>query len=100
MNYDRASLNYVESAPFKTFIESETSQTAQPSIYLRSLAEHIMPVPPVREQEAIASYLRLEVGKINALVDVVRHHIEKLREYRTALISAVVTGKIDVRQEI
>jgi type I restriction enzyme S subunit len=30
----------------------------------------------------------------------VRQHIEKLGEYRTALVSAAVTGKIDVRSEV
>jgi type I restriction enzyme S subunit len=39
----------------------------------------------------------LETAKIKALHDKVRKAIEKLKEYRTALISAAVTGKIDVR---
>jgi len=38
--------------------------------------------------------------KIDVLVKKVNEHIEALREYRTALISAAVTGKIDVREEV
>jgi len=49
------------------------------------------------EQQDIADYLDRETGKINALIEKVVDAVAKLREYRTALISAAVTGKIDVR---
>ncbi len=58
-----------------------------------------VPVLPREEQEQIARYLEKEHTKIDALVARVREGIERLREYRTALISAVVTGRIDVRKE-
>ena len=45
----------------------------------------------------ITDYLDRETGKIDALISKVREGIEKLKEYSTALISAAVTGKIDVR---
>lgn len=54
--------------------------------------------PPESEQRAIAAYLDRETAEIDALIAKVRQAIEKLREYRTALISAAVTGKIDVRE--
>jgi len=54
-------------------------------------------VPPLFEQEAIVAYLDRETARIDTLVAKVREHIDRLREYRTALISAAVTGKIDVR---
>jgi type I restriction enzyme S subunit len=56
--------------------------------------------PPSDEQAAIASYLDRETTKIDALIAKIREGIEKLKEYRTALISAAVTGKIDVRNEV
>ena len=56
-----------------------------------------MPVPPLPKQKAIAVFLDRETGRIDGLVDKVRKAIDKLREYRSALISAAVTGKIDVR---
>ena len=54
---------------------------------------------PFDEQRSIAAFLDQETARIDALLEKVRESIEKLREYRTALISAAVTGKIDVRGE-
>jgi type I restriction enzyme S subunit len=56
--------------------------------------------PPMAEQQAIAAYLDRETAKIDALISVIEEGIKKLQEYSTALISATVTGKIDVREEI
>jgi type I restriction enzyme S subunit len=53
--------------------------------------------PPLAEQSAIASYLDAETAKLDALVGKVEQAVERLEEYRTALITAAVTGKIDVR---
>ncbi len=63
------------------------------------LKETLITAPPIEEQQAIAAYLDRETARIDALVAKVRQAIETLREYRTAIISAVVTGKIDVRTE-
>jgi len=57
-------------------------------------------LPPPEEQIQIISYLDYETAKIDALISRIREGIEKLKEYCTALISAAVTGKIDVRGEI
>lgn len=56
------------------------------------------PLPPLAEQRAILGYVRDETAKLDALVAKIRTGIERLQEYRTALISAAVTGKIDVRE--
>ena len=56
-----------------------------------------IPVPPTEEQNAIAIHLDRETAKIDGLVVKVREAIRRLRELRTAPISAAVTGKIDVR---
>ena len=53
----------------------------------------------IPEQQSIVAYLDRETAQIDALVAKVETAIEKLTEYRTALISAAVTGKIDVRDE-
>lgn len=57
-------------------------------------------LPPLPEQIAIASFLAWETEKIDTLLKKVQRSIELLQEYRTALISAAVTGKIDVRKEV
>lgn len=56
--------------------------------------------PPLPEQRAIASFLDRETVRIDALISKVREGIEKLREYRSALISAAVTGKIDMQEAV
>ncbi len=56
-------------------------------------------IPTISEQRTIATYLDYETAKIGALVSRIHEGIEKLKEYSTALISAAVTGKIDVRDE-
>ena len=59
-----------------------------------------MVCPPFLDQYAIASYLDRETARIDALIAKVEETIARLQEYRTALISAAVTGKIDVRGEV
>ncbi len=58
----------------------------------------MIPLPPLEEQLAIASYLDRETAKIDALVAKVETTIERLKEYRSALITAAVTGKVDLRE--
>ena len=54
--------------------------------------------PPTQEQQAIATYLDREMTKIDSLITKVHQAIKLQKELRSALISAAVTGKIDVRQ--
>ena len=54
-------------------------------------------LPPEREQKAIAAFLDRETHKLDELVTQAASTIDLLQERRTALISAAVTGKIDVR---
>lgn len=62
------------------------------------IADIAFGVPPLPEQLAIAAYLDLETAKLDALVGKVAAAVERLQEYRSALITAAVTGKIDVRK--
>lgn len=57
-------------------------------------------VPPLPEQAEIAAYLDEETAKLDALVGKVEEAVERLQEYRTALITAAVTGKIDVPTDV
>jgi type I restriction enzyme S subunit len=54
-------------------------------------------VPPLAEQRAIVEYLDKERERIDQMITKVGAAIERLREYRVALITAAVTGQIDVR---
>ena len=64
-----------------------------------NLGKYIVPQLPVKEQKYIASYLDRETKKIDDLICKIELAITKHKEYRTALISAAVTGKIKVPQE-
>ncbi len=55
--------------------------------------------PEVKEQRVIAAFLDRKTAKIDALIAKVHQAIDRLKEFRTALISAAVTGQIDVREE-
>ena len=66
-------------------------------INIRDLKRALIPVPPKCEQERIASFLDIQTDRFNALSAKVQAAINHLNEFRTALISAAVTGKIDVR---
>ena len=59
-----------------------------------------VPLPPSTEQSIIARFLERETAKIDTLIAKVREAIDRLKELRTSLISAAVTGKIDVREKI
>jgi type I restriction enzyme S subunit len=59
-----------------------------------------LPKPPLSEQQAIADVLNSKRKQDDDLILNVSRSIDLLREYRTALISAAVTGKIDVREEV
>jgi type I restriction enzyme S subunit len=63
------------------------------------LQKHKFPFPSFDEQEAIVNYLDRETAHINSLVMTIQEQIAKLGIYRQALITAAVTGKIDVRGE-
>lgn len=56
-------------------------------------------LPPKEEQTAITDYLDQETAKIDRLCDTVNQTIGRLKEYRTALITQAVTGKIKVTDE-
>jgi len=62
------------------------------------LRKYRFPKPPVEEQAAIAAYLESESVKFDALTAEAQRAIDLLQERRTALISAAVTGQIDVRE--
>ena len=68
----------------------------QPVTTLKSI---LIPIPPKNEQIEITNYLKNENARINKFIEKIRHSIDLLKEYRIALISAAVTGKIDVRAE-
>jgi type I restriction enzyme S subunit len=63
-----------------------------------TILELIFAVPPITEQREIVIALDREIDRLNTLTAEAQRAIDLLQERRTALISAAVTGQIDVRQ--
>jgi restriction endonuclease S subunit len=63
-------------------------------------ANLVVPVPPIIEQRTIVDWINVQTYFIDRLIAKIRDGIARLKEFRTALISAAVTGKIDVREEV
>ena len=59
----------------------------------------LVSVPPIPEQEQIVKHIENETSKIDKTLSQFEKEIALLEEYKTALISEAVTGKIDVREE-
>jgi type I restriction enzyme S subunit len=56
----------------------------------------VTPVPPLGEQERIVEHVQSELRRLDGLAQRAEAMVEKLREYRQALITAAVTGQLDV----
>jgi type I restriction enzyme, S subunit len=74
-----------------------TAGATIPTIGMTDVGRMTIPVPPIAEQQAIVALLDSQSTRLGALVRRVEDAIQSLREYRSCLISAAVTGQIDVR---
>ena len=91
---------YALSSPY--FVERVVAHSVgvgYPAINASDLTCLDIVFPPLPEQQAIAEFLDRETVKLDILVNRILEAIDRLRELRTALISAAVTGRIDVREE-
>jgi type I restriction enzyme, S subunit len=74
-----------------------STSTAVPSMTQNDLGSIYFAIPDIEEQQTIAAFLDRETSKLDTLTTEAKTAITLLQERRTALISAAVTGKIDVR---
>ena len=82
---------------FEAHITPETTGVSVPHISAEQIASFVIPLPPLHEQEGIAAVLASSEQTTRSLSCESERAIELLHERRTALISAAVTGLIDVR---
>ena len=78
-------------------MEDIVNATAQPALSLGEMNNLPMLVPPLSEQIDIVCFLNKSLGEIDTLTAEVQRAIDLLQERRAGLISATVTGQIDVR---
>lgn len=74
------------------------SKTAQPLITGTQVSDERVPLPPLAEQQEVSVFIGHRTTKFDALTAEAQRAIDLLQERRTALISAAVTGQIDVRK--
>ena len=76
---------------------SEGSGSTKGALTCEQLGEYKILLPSIHEQESIISYVLEKRAKIDLLVQATSTTIPRLQEYRAALISSVVTGKVQVK---
>ncbi|MFC4435444.1 restriction endonuclease subunit S [Cupriavidus respiraculi] len=83
---------------FRSYAEGHMEGSAgQKRVQDEWLKAQMIAMPPLPEQRAIVAYLDRATARIDTLIAKTERSIELLREHRTALITAAVTGKIDLR---
>ena len=90
-------LSIFEMAYLKLRRDSEETGATKGAITCEQIGNLRIPLPPLAEQHAIVAFLDAETARLDALMASAGRAIELLQERRTALISAAVTGRIDVR---
>jgi type I restriction enzyme S subunit len=83
------------------YVQNQIRQTwsagTQPNIAMSDIERLFVVAPGLQQQQALVDYLDRQTARLDALADRVRRAMDLLREYRAALITAAVTGQIDVR---
>lgn len=82
----------------RSLLEKEGSGTTFMELSTSSLGSQKLPLPSNKEQIAIADYLDKKLKQLQITLDTTKKSIDRLTEYRTSLISAAVTGKIDISE--
>ena len=82
---------------FQGLVQVSWSFGTQPNIGMGVIGNLAVVLPPVSEQRQIADFLKIETARMNDLIERAESAIIRLTEYRQALITSAVTGKIDVR---
>nr|WP_276603907.1 restriction endonuclease subunit S [Nannocystis pusilla] len=76
---------------------AHSGKSAVPGVDRKDLHEIVVPVPPKPDQEKIVAALPVMVADVEASIRSLARELELSREYRTRLVSDVVTGQLDVR---
>jgi type I restriction enzyme S subunit len=84
--------------PFHAFATLASLRVKMPKINRDELGEAPFLRPPVEEQRKIVAYLDEQTAKIDTLIEETERFIGLARERRAALITAAVSGQIDVRE--
>ena len=101
VEFDPVFLTFLHSALYAIRLNTRSIKqtTGIQNLDIPAYLREMVCFPPLSEQRAIAAFLDRETAKLDNLFAQVQKAIELLKELRTALVSAAVNGKIDVREE-
>ena len=77
--------------------EMMTGAAGQKRVPTDFVKNYIIALPPVNEQEKIIEFIKIKSTELDRVIEKTKSEIKLIQEYRTRLISDVVTGKVDVR---
>ncbi|MEZ9566779.1 restriction endonuclease subunit S [Vibrio artabrorum] len=81
-------------------LEQTSIQSTQPNLNIDRIGSLKTPLPPLDEQVSIVNYIENQLSNFETVLSAVEDSIKLLLERRTSLISAAVTGEIDVREAV
>ena len=87
----------LRSKTFSSFYDLRSMGSTIQHLYQNVFDNFSFPIPPIEEQNGIVHYLNSQTIKIDSLISNLYEMIGLLKDHRTSLISAAMTGKIDVR---
>lgn len=87
---------YMLTDKFINAVDATTYGAKMPRANWESVGNLMMLLPPLKEQETIVEHVHTNIRRIEAVSNQVVEAIDRLKEYRTALITNAVTGKIKV----
>lgn len=106
INFDRDKIEkdflvyYLSNKLIKENLLAKAGLTTVPDLNHRYFLDTKLLLPPKEEQKEIVEYLDDELEEYDNSIEKIQEGIERLKEYRTALITNAVTGQIDVRGEV
>lgn len=86
-------LYYYLSSLFCRIMDMGSAQSTVPSVRLPMLTNFVVCIPPLSEQQAIASYLDDKTSQIDSLISLKQQKIDELKSYKKSIIYEYVTGK-------
>lgn len=86
-------LYYYLSSLFCRIMDMGSAQSTVPSVRLPMLTNFVVCIPPLSEQQAIASYLDAKTSQIDSLISLKQQKIDELKSYKKSIIYEYVTGK-------
>lgn len=91
---------FLNSGSYWDWVNSIFIQSTIQNISAEKYANLVLPIPSKDEQKEIVEFAARKRQQLGSVINEITRSIDKLKEYREALITSAVTGQIDVRKEV